>query len=142
MTESKPHTSHPLGLGLIEMLITLACMGVLLSWGWPHYQAYLQRNQRAQARAWLMQTALWMERSANATGQYPLAQNLPASMMMSPGLRYQLQVSSTTDTYTLIAIPTGAQIDDPCGTLILNNTGVRSVRNNDVVYDANTCWQR
>lgn len=142
MIETKQQASPPSGLGLIELLITLACMGILLTWGWPHYQAYLQRNQRSQARALLMQTALWMERSASANGQYPLSNNIPANLMVSPQLRYQLQVTSSVDTYTLMAIPTGVQLDDPCGTLILNHTGVRSIRNNDVVYDANTCWQR
>lgn len=142
MTDSQQQVSCSLGFGLIELLITLACLGMVLSWGWPHYQTHLQRQQRALARSLLMQTALWMERSASANGQYPLPRNIPASLLLSPELRYQLQVSSTADTYTLMAIPIGAQLDDPCGTLILNSTGVRSIRNNHVVYDANACWHR
>lgn len=126
---------------MIELLITLACASILLSWGWPHYQTYLQRNQRTQARALLMQTALWMEGSASANGQYPLPKNIPVSLLMSPDLRYQLEINSTADTYTLTATPTGTQINDPCGTLTLNHTGVRSVQNTSNV-SANTCWQR
>lgn len=142
MTDPQQQAPLSLGLGLIELLISLTCVGIVLSWGWPHYQTYLQRQHRAQARSMLLQAALWMEHSASANGQYPLPQNVPANLLVSDGLRYQLQVSSSADSYTLTATPKEAQLNDPCGTLMLSHTGARSVKNNHVVYDANTCWQR
>lgn len=142
MIEPPSTVARSLGFGLVELLITLACIGVLTSWAWPHYHMYLQRQQRAQARAWLIQTALWMERSATANGQYPLPANIAAHQLTASDLHYQLQVNSTANTYTLTATPTGAQWNDPCGVLVLSHTGVRSVRNNSLVYDAKACWQR
>ena len=137
--------SNPLasGFSLIELLITLACMGILVGWAWPHYQTYWQRSQRAQARVLLIQTALWMERSASANGQYPLPKDIPPSLLLAPELPYQLQVNSTPDTYTLYATPTGPQLEDACGTLVLNHLGVRSVQNkSESNITANSCWQR
>lgn len=142
MTDTQQQTPLSLGFGLIELLISLACVGIVLSWGWPHYQTFLQRQHRAQARSMLLQAALWMERSASANGQYPLPQNVPDNLLVSDDLRYQLQVNSTADSYTLTATPKEAQLNDPCGTLMLSHTGARSVKNNRLVYDANTCWQR
>ena len=128
------------GFTLIELLIALTCMGILLTWASTQYPAYVQRSQRAHARTMLLQTALWMERYASANGSYPLPQNIPSSVGAVPDASYQLQVTSSSDSFTLMAIPTGKQIDDSCGTLTLSHTGVRDVKNASI--SANDCWQR
>lgn len=151
------------GWGLIELLITLACMGVLLSWATSQYSSHRQRSQRAQARAQLLQTALWMERSASANGHYPLPSdfsaspngssapkgpsashgtNSPAPFSAHAELHYQFQLEGTATTFTLLAIPTGPQSNDPCGTLALNHLGMRSVQHADASVSANLCWGR
>jgi type IV pilus assembly protein PilE len=128
------------GFTLIELLVALTCMGILLTWSSTQYPAYVQRGQRAQARTLLLQTALWMERYISANGSYPLPQNIPSSLGAAPGVSYQLKVTSSPDSFTLMAIPTGNQLDDPCGTLTLSHTGVRDVKNASI--SANDCWQR
>lgn len=142
MRLDKPLSRPTSGLSLIELLMALACVGILLTWGTSQYQAHLQRNQRAQARAQLLQTALWLERFASANGNYPLPQSIPSSVWFAPDLSYQLKVSSSTEGFTLMAIPTGKQLDDPCGTLTLSHTGVRAVQNADATANANQCWMR
>jgi type IV pilus assembly protein PilE len=128
------------GLSLIELLVSLTCLGILLTWASTQYPAHVQRSQRAHARTLLLQTALWMERYASANGTYPLPQNIPNSVVAAPDVSYQLKVISSLDSFTLAAIPTGEQLDDPCGTLTLSHTGVRDVKNANI--SANDCWHR
>jgi len=140
MRRDKHLAMRTAGFTLIELLVALTCMGILLAWASTQYPAYLQRSQRAHARTMLLQTALWMERYASANGSYPLPQSIPSSVGAAPDVSYQLQVTSSSDSFTLMAIPTGKQVDDPCGTLTLSHTGVRDVKNASI--SANTCWQR
>jgi type IV pilus assembly protein PilE len=140
MTEAHAMGRSARGFSLIELLFVIACVGVLVAWGLPHYQSLMQRQQRAQARTALLQMAHWMERSASANGSYPLPQALPASLLSNPDLSYQLSVISTSYTYTIMATPTGAQTQDMCGSLTMNHAGVRDVKNASI--SANECWQR
>lgn len=142
MRHDKPQALSVLGLSLIELLMALACVGILLTWGTTQYHSHLQRNQRAQARTQLLQTALWIERFASTNGNYPSPQSIPSSVWLAPDLNYQLKVNSNSDGFTLLAIPTGKQIDDPCGTLTLSHTGARAVQNADASANANQCWMR
>ncbi len=140
MTEAHAIGRSAHGFSLIELLFVMACVGVLVAWGLPHYQSLIQRHHRAQARTALLQMAHWMERSANANGSYPLPQALPASLLSNPDLLYQFSVISTSYTYTLVATPTGSQTHDMCGVLTMNHAGVRDVKNAN--SSTNDCWQR
>jgi type IV pilus assembly protein PilE len=133
-------TRKPKGFTLIELLIALACVALLASLAWPSYQSLIMRSQRAQARASLLQAAHWMERAASANGSYPLTADVPASVLQVDGQRYTMTVTSTTQSYTLSAVPLGAQAVDTCGTLTVNHLGVRSVLG--AIETAAQCWSR
>ncbi len=132
------HRQH--GFTLIELLIALACVALLASLAWPSYQSLILRSQRAQARASLLQAAHWRERAASANGSYPLAADVPASVLQIEGQRYKMTVASTAQSYTLSATPLGTQAADTCGTLTVNHLGVRSVQ--DASQTAAQCWSR
>ena len=134
------HTHAEHGLTLIELLITLACVALLASFAWPSYQSLILRSQRAQARASLLQAAHWFERAASANGSYPLAADVPASVLQIDGQRYKMTVISSAQSYTLSATPMGTQATDPCGTLTVNHLGVRSVQG--ASQTAAQCWSR
>lgn len=145
MTSTVPHPRSPTtiahsGFSLVELLITLACIAVLVGWAWPSYQQLLQRNQRAQARTALLQAAHWLERAASANGSYPAAADVPASVLQAEGLRYQLKMTSSTQSFTLTATPTGTQVGDACGSFTLTHTGVRGVVNASL--SVAQCWGR
>jgi len=122
------------------MLIALACVALLASVAWPSYQSLVLRSQRAQARASLLQAAHWLERAASANGSYPLAADVPASVLQIDGQRYKMTVTSAAQSYTLSASPLGTQATDTCGTLTVNHLGVRSVQG--ASQTAAQCWSR
>ena len=134
------HAHRQQGFTLIELLITLACVALLASFAWPSYQSLILRSQRAQARASLLQAAHWLERAASANGSYPLAADVPASVLQVEGQRYKMTITSTVQSYTLSATPLGPQAADTCGTLTINHLGVRSVQG--ASQTAAQCWGR
>lgn len=141
MTEhTMPHPHASRGFTLIELLIALACAALLASLAWPSYQDLVLRSQRAQARAALLQAAHWMERAASANGSYPLASDVPASVLQIEGQRYKMSVVSSTQSYTLSAAPQGTQVVDVCGTFTVNHLGVRGVQG--ASQTAVQCWGR
>lgn len=138
MTDTQTQPSQ--GFTLIELLIALACVALLASLAWPSYQDLVLRSQRAQARVALLQAAHWLERAASANGSYPLAADVPTSVLQIEGQRYKMSVVSSAQSYTLSATPLGAQTTDPCGTLTLTHLGVRSVQGASLT--AAQCWSR
>ena len=132
------HRQH--GFTLIELLIALACVALLASLAWPSYQSLILRSQRAQARASLLQAAQWLERAASANGSYPLANDVPTSVLQIDEQRYKMSVTSTAQSYTLSATPQGTQAADSCGVLTVNHLGVRSVQG--ASQTAAQCWSR
>ena len=134
------HTTRQLGFTLIEVIVAMACVAVLVTVAWPSYQSLVERSRRAQARTALLQAAHWLERAASANGSYPASTDIPASVLQVEGQRYQIQVSSSPQSYTLSALPLGSQSADACGTFTLNNLGVRGVQG--ATQSAAQCWGR
>ncbi|CAN5785042.1 type IV pilin protein [soil metagenome] len=142
------------GFSLIEVLTVVTVIGILTALALPSFQEYVRRGHRAEARAGLLQAAQWMERVATANGVYPATTTrngaditpLPVSLTTVPGKRYAVSLKTSTDSaYTLIAVPSGAQSDDKCGTFTLDQSSVRGVvlaaasGSADLIAD---CWNR
>jgi type IV pilus assembly protein PilE len=128
---------------LIELLIVLGLVGLLAQWTLPLGADLIQRTRRNEARLALLQTAHWLERYATTQGRYP--DTLPDSAwplggQSSPSYRASYAATSQGQRYTLLAIPVGAQLMDPCGTLSLDQAGTRGVRT--AIWSAQTCWSR
>ncbi|MEZ2738220.1 type IV pilin protein [Comamonas jiangduensis] len=135
------------GFTLIEMMIVVAIIGILGAVAYPSYTEYVMRGHRADARAGLLQTQLWMERAATANGVYPTA--LPAVLTWANDntKRYTIgfAANNTNATFTLTATPkAGAQRNDRCGTLTLTHTGERNITNRPAGSNmtAADCWSR
>jgi len=133
------------GFTLIELMITVAIVGILSAIAYPSYTEYVRRGHRADARAGLLQAQQWLERAATATGTYPTAA-LPTALSWSGDStkRYTIALAAgnTNAAYTLTATPKGAQTGDKCGTYTLSNTGVRGANGKTAGqsgYDPD-CW--
>ena len=150
---AKQRTRHR-GFSLVEVLTVVTVIGILTALALPSYQEYVRRGHRAEARAGLLQAAQWMERVATANGVYPAttAKNgadvtpLPLSLTTVPGRRYAVSLKTATDSaYTLIAVPSGAQSDDKCGTFTLDQSSVRGITSAAATGSADLiadCWNR
>ncbi|MDD4904996.1 MAG: type IV pilin protein [Methylobacter tundripaludum] len=134
---------------LIELMVTVAIVGILAGIAYPSYQDSVMKSRRADAKGALLGFANAMERHFTETNSYLGAgttngnTGIPtvfsATSPVDGGTAYyNLTINTATAvSYTLNAVPTGAQTNDKCGTLSLTQTGVRGISTAIPVAD---CW--
>lgn len=131
------------GFTLIELLVAVAMISVLAAVAIPGYRQYVARGYRAQAKAALLQVALWMERAHTANGVYPEGDAAQAMLTSLAPQHYVLQLrASTASSYTVVAVRRGPMQGDICGDLTLTHTGVRGAEAHRVGNVARDCWGR
>lgn len=140
--------SNQIGFTLIELMVTVAIIGILAAVAMPSYTQYVQRGHRSNAKAVLLEAAQFMERYRSINFRYPdgttAGQVLPTNVSVSPkegGRRYDIAIDTTNPdpatSFRLTATPSG-WTDTLCGTLSLNNLGIKT----QTLGDAATCWNR
>jgi type IV pilus assembly protein PilE len=140
------------GFSLLELLAVVTIVALLATMAVTSYQNSIQKARRADAKAVLMETTLFLERNyteANRYDQDALGNTIDNNALPFPeapadGNRkfYDIQFlgTPTTHTFTLNAVPkNGQEKDTRCATLGLDETGAKSVTGSGTVGE---CWAR
>lgn len=134
------------GFSLIELMITIAIVGILASIAMPSYVGYLARGKRAEAKQALLENALFLETHYTTRGFYSTAKDnntaptLPVTQVPRSGnANYTLSASVSNTGYTLTATAVNSMASDACGNFTLNQTGTQGVSGSLGVAE---CWNR
>lgn len=134
------------GFTLVELMITVAVVGVLTSVAYPSYISYIAKGKRTDAKATLLSAQQWMERfytenyryDQNSAGTSVTDSSLfgsrfttsPQPGQGSPAYNISATVTANIrDAYTLKAarVVGGTMAADPCGDFTIDQLGRRSI---------------
>lgn len=139
----------------MELMVAVAIVGVLAAIAIPAYTQSVTKTNRRAAEVCLSSFATHMERFYTTNLRYDqtvagVAMNtaalqalgLDCASNVNTGSTYSYSFGSgspTASTYALVAAPQGAQAtrDAKCGSLTLNQAGLRGVTGSSPVAD---CW--
>lgn len=146
------------GFSLTELLITVAIVGILISFGYPAYTSHLATAARAAAQSDLMAMAAGMERHKAATFTYNGAAS-GGGNTGSPGFfnnwspsteplenkKYDLRINSVSSSgvsYVLTATPISGTSSYGDGTIYYYSDGRKAWDNNDdgSLTSSEYCW--
>lgn len=131
------------GFTLLELMIACAIVAILASIAYPSYISSVQKSRRAEAKAALLGVSSQMERWSTEKNTYATATLGTGATAVYPdhteNSYYNLSLSNLgATTYTVRAVPTGAQVGDPCGTLTYTHQGIKGVTGG--TWTTAQCW--
>lgn len=145
------------GFNLVELMITVAVIGILAAIAYPSYERYVQRGNRALVRTAMLELQSRQESFFADRKRYTASLedelNYPADEFYigpdgepssdSSGATYLVSVSNLTPAdkplkYEIVAVPQNQQENDTtCGTLTLKSTGKKLASGSG----GSECWK-
>ena len=139
---------HARGFTLIEVMVTVAIVGILAAVALPAYKEQISRGKRADVQAALIEDAGYMQRYYSANNTYSDASNpaaLPVQQSPRDGTKaYDISiVTAKTDAkgFELQAVPVagGSMANDKCGEFHYDSLGQKTVTGSG--QTTATCWR-
>lgn len=135
------------GFTLIELMITVAIIGIISAIAYPSYSTYMNKTRRAEVTAILQENVQVMERYYSANGNYGVVANdaydgatLVGQSPASGTAVYTIAIdtadtNATTFKIVAAAVSGGPMANDTCAALSINELGVTT-------GDDAVCWRR
>jgi type IV pilus assembly protein PilE len=127
------------GFSLMELLITVAIVGILSAVAYPTYISNIQKSRRADAQSVMMEVQQYLQRYYMSHSNYTDANLANAGLSVSPKngtAIYNIVLNAEAQSYTIEAQLVN-EASDPCGTLSLTDTGAMGQEHLTV----NQCWR-
>ncbi|TAG76904.1 MAG: type IV pilin [Burkholderiales bacterium] len=124
-------------------MIVIAIVGILAAIAYPSYTDYVERARRNDAKAVILEASQYMERWFTERGTY-VGASLPSSLAQAPregDAWYTIAVSNlNAATYTLTANPKTGWTPKKCGSLSVDQLGVKS--RSSMSESVSECWSK
>jgi type IV pilus assembly protein PilE len=137
---------HQRGFTLLELMIVVVIIAILAAIAIPAYGRYAYRAHRVDGQELLLRIANAQERFYATNNHYGALTELGyANPALSEKSYYSVGMNpaaaSTTQIFTATATPVGAQTNDVCGPLSIDNTGVKAPGPASASSNSNgSCW--
>lgn len=147
-------TRRSAGFTLIELMVVVAVIAILAAIAIPSYSRYVYRARRIDGQQLLLKIATAEERYYALNNKYAVLSavgfssdtvtsekgyytaTVPTSALAAATIN---GVSAAAQSFTATATPVGAQANDQCTSLVIDNTGAKTYTPTSGVTNG-TCW--
>jgi type IV pilus assembly protein PilE len=144
MPQNKAVVEKQKGFTLVELMITVAIVGILAAVVYPSYSAFIVRSDRSEAQRELMRLAnlqeqLFVDRRTYSANMIQLGMTANPYITESKNYSIAATIANNGTTFTLTATAKNSQLrDTDCLTLTINEAGQQDATGSA----SNTCWEK